>query len=84
MTQVVSNRTGREKIITAEGENTEFSVQVKKQKNFLRVRPSIKLSKEHRPDLLLSKGVPPEVIEESKKKMRSINSAWDQVQKLKN
>ena len=43
----------------------------------------IKLSKEHHPDLLLSKGVPPEVIEESKKKMRSINSAWDQVQKLK-
>ena len=39
------------------------------------------LSKEHHPDLLLSKGVPPEVIEESKKKMRSINSAWDQVQK---
>ena len=28
----------------------------------------IKLSKEHHPDLLLSKGVPPEVIEESKKK----------------
>ncbi len=44
----------------------------------------IKLSKEHHPDLLLSKGVPPEFIEESKKKMRSINSAWDQVQKLKN
>ena len=47
-------------------------------------RRYIKLSKEHHPDLLLSKGVPPEVIEESKKKMRSINSAWDQVQKLKN
>ena len=44
----------------------------------------IKLSKEHHPDLLLSKGVPPEVIEESKKKMRSINSAWDKIQKLKN
>ena len=44
----------------------------------------IKLSKEHHPDLLLSKGVPPEVIEESKKKMRAINSAWDQIQKLKN
>ena len=43
----------------------------------------IKLSKEHHPDLLLSKGVPPEVIEESKKKMRSINSAWEKVQKLK-
>ena len=43
----------------------------------------LKLSKEHHPDLLLSKGVPKEVIEESKKKMRAINSAWDQVQKLK-
>ena len=43
----------------------------------------IKLSKEHHPDLLISKGVPKEVIEESKKKMRAINSAWDQIQKLK-
>ena len=43
----------------------------------------LKLSKEHHPDLLMSKGVPQEVIEESKKKMRSINSAWDQIQKLK-
>ena len=44
----------------------------------------LKLSKEHHPDLLLSKGVPQEVIDESKKKMRAINSAWDQIQKLKN
>ena len=43
----------------------------------------IKLSKEHHPDLLISKGVPKEVIEESKKKMRVINSAWNQIQKLK-
>ena len=43
----------------------------------------LKLTKEHHPDLLLSKGVPEEVIEESKKKMRAVNSAWDQVQKLK-
>ena len=43
----------------------------------------LNLSKEHHPDLLLSKGVPEEVIEESKKTMRAINSAWDQVQKLK-
>tara|TARA_B100000029_G_scaffold407388_1_gene408296 strand:+ start:2188 stop:2910 length:723 start_codon:yes stop_codon:yes gene_type:complete len=41
------------------------------------------LSKQHHPDLLLSKGVPQEVIEESKKKMRAINNAWDQIQKLK-
>jgi len=44
----------------------------------------LKLSKEHHPDLLVSKGVPQEVIDESKKKMRIINSAWDQIQKLKN
>ena len=43
----------------------------------------LKLSKEHHPDLLLSKGVPEEVIQESKKTMGAINSAWDQVQKLK-
>ena len=43
----------------------------------------LKLSKEHHPDLLLSKGVPQEVIDESKKKMRAINSAWNQIQKLK-
>jgi len=43
----------------------------------------IQLSKENHPDLLISKGVPTEVIEESKKKMRAINSAWDQIQKLK-
>ena len=43
----------------------------------------LKLSKEHHPDLLMSKGVPQEVIDESKAKMRAINSAWDQIQKIK-
>ena len=43
----------------------------------------LKLSKENHPDLLISKGVPKEVIDESKSKMRAINSAWDQIQKLK-
>ncbi len=43
----------------------------------------LKLSKKNHPDLLISKGVPQEVINESKAKMRAINSAWDQVQKLK-
>jgi len=46
-------------------------------KNYLR------LSKENHPDLLLSKGVPQEVIDESKNKMRAINSAWGQIQKMK-
>ena len=44
----------------------------------------IKLSKDNHPDLLMSKGVPVEVIDESKNKMRSINAAWERVQKLKN
>ena len=43
----------------------------------------LQLSKEHHPDLLISKGVPQEVINESKNKMRAINSAWTQIQKLK-
>tara|TARA_B100001142_G_scaffold158966_1_gene159319 strand:- start:1715 stop:2446 length:732 start_codon:yes stop_codon:yes gene_type:complete len=43
----------------------------------------IRLSKDHHPDLLISKGVPSEVIDESKKKMRAINLAWNQIQKLK-
>ena len=43
----------------------------------------LQLSKEHHPDILISKGVPQEVIAESKKKMRAINSAWDQIQRLK-
>jgi len=43
----------------------------------------LKLSKEHHPDLLMNKGVPEEVIEQSKKKMRSINSAFDQIERLK-
>ena len=43
----------------------------------------LQLSKEHHPDALISKGVPNEVIEESKKKMRAINSAFDQIEKMK-
>ena len=43
----------------------------------------LQLSKEHHPDVLMNKGVPHEVIEESKKKMRAINSAFDQIEKMK-
>ena len=43
----------------------------------------LQLSKEHHPDVLMNKGVPQEVIEESKKKMRAINSAFDQIEKVK-
>jgi len=31
---------------------------------------------------LVSKGVPQEVIEESKKKMRAVNAAFDQIEKM--
>ena len=52
--------------------------------DFITIRKKyLKLSKEHHPDVLINKGVPPEVIEESKKKMRSINSAFDQIEKMK-
>ena len=43
----------------------------------------LQLSKEHHPDVLMNEGVPQEVIEESKKKMRAINSAFDQIEKMK-
>ena len=42
----------------------------------------LQLSKEHHPDVLMNKGVPQEVIAESKKKMRAINSAFDQIEKM--
>ena len=42
----------------------------------------LQLSKEHHPDALISKGVPKEIIEESKKKMRAINSAFDKIEKM--
>ena len=52
--------------------------------NFATIRKKyLQLSKEHHPDALMSKGIPQEVIEESKKKMRAINSAFDQIKKLK-
>ena len=52
--------------------------------NFKTIRKKyLQLSKEHHPDVLMSKGVPQEVIEESKKKMRAINSAFDQIEKMK-
>ena len=43
----------------------------------------LKLSKEHHPDILTSKGVPTELIEESKKKMRAINSAFDRIEGMR-
>ena len=52
--------------------------------NFTIIRKKyLRLSKEHHPDVLMNKGVPQEVIEESKKKMRAINSAFDQIEKMK-
>ena len=64
--------------------NPYIVLESKPEENLQTIRKKyLQLSKEHHPDVLISKGVPQEVIEESKKKMRAINSAWDQVQKLK-
>jgi Fe-S cluster assembly ATPase SufC len=35
-------------------------------------------------NLKINQGVPQEVLDESKAKMRAVNSAWSQIQKLKN
>ena len=64
--------------------NPYIVLESKPEENLQTIRKKyLQLSKEHHPDLLISKGVPQEVIAESKKKMRAINSAWDRVQKLK-
>ena len=41
----------------------------------------IKLTKEHHPDNLISKGMPPEFIKQTTEEMSSINSAYDRIQK---
>ena len=47
MTQIISNRTGREKIIKAEGENTEIKIIAKESGEFIHINAEIKLNKEH-------------------------------------
>ena len=43
----------------------------------------LKLSKEHHPDALISKGLPKELVSESEKKLATINSAYDKIEKMK-
>ena len=43
----------------------------------------IKLTKEHHPDNLIAKGMPPEFIEQATNEMSSINAAYDKIQKLR-
>ena len=43
----------------------------------------LKLSKEHHPDVLMSKGLPKELVEESEKKLAAINSAYEKIEKTK-
>ena len=43
----------------------------------------LKLSKEHHPDVLISKGLPKEFVMESEKKLAAINSAYDKIEKMK-
>ena len=43
----------------------------------------LKLSKEHHPDALISKGLPKELVTESEKKLAAINFAYDKIEKMK-
>ena len=43
----------------------------------------LKLTKEHHPDNLIAKGMPPEFIEQANNEMSSINAAYDKIQKLR-
>ena len=43
----------------------------------------LKLAKEHHPDVLMSKGLPKELVSESEKKLAAINSAYDKIEKAK-
>ena len=43
----------------------------------------LELSKEHHPDVLMSKGLPKELVSESEKKLAAINSAYDKIEKMK-
>ena len=43
----------------------------------------LKLTKEHHPDNLIAKGMPPEFIEQATSEMSSINAAYDKIQKLR-
>ena len=47
------------------------------------IKKYLKLSKEHHPDALISKGLPKELIAESEKKLATINSAYDKIEKMK-
>jgi len=49
----------------------------------LELEKYLHLSKEHHPDVLMSKGLPKELIEESEKKLAAINSAYDKIEKMK-
>ena len=48
MTQVVSNKTGRKKIVKAVGENTEIKIIAKKLADYLEVETELKLNPEHK------------------------------------
>ena len=47
MTQVVSNKTGREKIVKAQGDNTEIFIEAKKDGEVVQINAKLNLSKEH-------------------------------------
>ena len=47
MTQVVSNKTGRKKIVKASGENTEIKIIAKNFNDYIEVRTELKLDPKH-------------------------------------
>ena len=44
----------------------------------------LKLTKDHHPDNLIAKGMPPEFIDQANNEMSSINTAYDRIQKTRN
>ena len=43
----------------------------------------LKLTKDHHPDNLIAKGMPPEFIDQANQEMSSINAAYDKIQKIR-
>jgi hypothetical protein len=80
MTQVVSNKTGREKIIKAQGDNTEIFIEAKKDGDIVQIVAKLNLSKSHnfKPDYKIflqayeSKGYAKEP-----KEMGQVSEPWE-------
>lgn len=75
----------RETRVTSNKQNPYIVLGCNPNENIKTIRKKyLQLSKEHHPDLLISKGLPKELIEESQKKLATINAAYDKIVKMKN